>query len=67
MIKISRWMLAVFACVVFSSASFAGGPFGIIHVGKWQGAAYTTDKGAFSFCVATAKFPNGAGHSFREC
>ncbi len=54
-------LLAAFAWITFSAASFAGGPFGIIHVGKWQGAAYTTDKGAFSFCVATAKFPNGAG------
>ena len=57
---VSRVLLAALACVAFSATSFAGGPFGIIHVGKWQGAAYTTDKGAFSFCVATAKFPNGA-------
>jgi S1-C subfamily serine protease len=61
MTKVSRVLMAAFACVAFSATSFAGGPFGIIHVGKWQGAAYTTDKGAFSFCVATAKFPNGAG------
>jgi hypothetical protein len=54
-------LLAACAWITFSAASFAGGPFGIIHVGKWQGAAYTTDKGAFSFCVATAKFSNGAG------
>ncbi|HTE76220.1 MAG TPA: S1C family serine protease [Xanthobacteraceae bacterium] len=38
---------------------FAGGPFGIIDVGRWQGAAYTNDKGAFSYCIAAAKFPNG--------
>jgi S1-C subfamily serine protease len=56
-----RVLLSAFVSVAFSATSFAGGPFGIIHVGKWQGAAYTTDKGAFSFCVATAKFPNGAG------
>jgi S1-C subfamily serine protease len=54
-------LLAAFACAVFSAPSLAGGPFGVIHVGKWQGAAYTSDKGAFSFCLATAKFPNGAG------
>lgn len=53
-------LLVALACIAFSAPSFAGGPFGIIHVGKWQGAAYTTDKGSFSFCVATAKFPNGA-------
>jgi hypothetical protein len=58
---VSRVLLAAFACAAFSATSLAGGPFGIIHVGKWQGAAYTTDKGAFSFCVATAKFPNSAG------
>jgi hypothetical protein len=52
-------VLAAFACVAFSETSFAGGPFGIIHVGKWQGAAYTTDKGAFSHCNAAAKFDNG--------
>lgn len=61
MTKVSRVLLTVFGCIAFSATSFAGGPFGIIRVGKWQGAAYTTDKGAFSFCVATAKFPNGAG------
>lgn len=61
MIKASRALLTAFAWVAFGATSFAGGPFGVIHVGKWQGAAYTTDKGAFSFCVATAKFPNGAG------
>jgi hypothetical protein len=57
---VSRVLLAALACAAFTATSFAGGPFGIIRVGKWQGAAYTTDKGAFSFCVATAKFPNGA-------
>ncbi len=47
------------ACIAFSATSFAGGPFGIIHVGKWQGAAYTTDKGAFSHCTAAATFDDG--------
>ncbi|HET8920279.1 MAG TPA: trypsin-like peptidase domain-containing protein [Xanthobacteraceae bacterium] len=59
MTKASRVLLAVFACSAFSATGFAGGPFGIIHVGKWQGAAYTTDKGAFSHCSAVAKFDNG--------
>ena len=59
MTKVSRVLLAAFACVAFSATSFAGGPFGIIHVGKWQGAAYTTNKGAFSHCTAVAKFDNG--------
>ena len=59
MTKVSRVLLASLACVAFSAMSFAGGPFGIIHVGKWQGAAYTIDKGAFSHCNAAAKFDNG--------
>jgi S1-C subfamily serine protease len=52
-------LLAAFACVGFGATSFAGGPFGVIHVGKWQGSAYTTDKGAFSHCTAAAKFDSG--------
>lgn len=61
MTKVKRVLLAAFACVVLSATSFAGGPFGTIHVGKWQGAAYTTDKGAFSHCTAAAKFDSGLG------
>jgi S1-C subfamily serine protease len=59
MTKVARALLTVFACIAFSEVSFAGGPFGVIHVGKWQGAAYTTDKGAFSHCSAVAKFDKG--------
>jgi S1-C subfamily serine protease len=57
--KGSRVFLAASLCAAFSATSFAGGPFGIIRVGKWQGAAYTTDKGAFSHCTAAAKFDKG--------
>jgi S1-C subfamily serine protease len=56
---VSRVLSAAIACAAFSATSFAGGPFGIIRVGKWQGAAYTTDKGAFSHCTAAAKFDKG--------
>jgi S1-C subfamily serine protease len=59
MTNASRVLLTAFGCVAFSATTFAGGPFGIIHVGKWQGAAYTTDKGAFSHCTAVAKFDKG--------
>ena len=55
MTKMLRMLLAIFGCVACNSTVFAGGPFGIIRVGKWQGAAYTTDKGAFSHCTAAAK------------
>src|SRR5690242_17546677 len=57
--KVWGALLAAFACAASSTSSFAGGPFGVIHVGKWQGAAYTTDKGAFSHCTAAAKFDKG--------
>ncbi|MFZ0988390.1 MAG: hypothetical protein WAN27_11730, partial [Xanthobacteraceae bacterium] len=59
MTNVSRVLLVGFACFAFSATSFAGGPFGVIHVGKWQSAAYTTDKGAFSHCTAIAKFDSG--------
>src|ERR1700687_936686 len=58
MTKTLRVLLAIFGCVACSITTFAGGPFGIIDVGRWQGAAYTNDKGAFSYCIAAAKFPN---------
>ena len=61
MTKVSRVLLASLACVAFSAMSFAGGPFGIIHIGRWDGAAYTTDKGDFSYCIAAAKFSNVGG------
>ena len=54
-----RVSVAALVCVAFSATSFAGGPFGIIRVGKWEGAACTTDKGAFSHCTAAAIFDNG--------
>jgi len=59
MTKTLRLLFATLGCAVFSAGSFAGGPFGIVDVGRWQGAAYTNDKGAFSYCIAAAKFPNG--------
>jgi hypothetical protein len=41
-------------------SAFAAGPFGTIHVGNWQGGAYTNDTtGAFSHCAASANFLNG--------
>jgi hypothetical protein len=59
MTGILRGLLAIFGCVASSVTTFAGGPFGIIHVGRWQGAAYTNDKGAFSHCTAVAIFDKG--------
>ena len=59
MTNVLRVSVAALVCVAFSATSFAGGPFGVIRVGKWQGAAYTTDKGAFSHCSAEARFDKG--------
>lgn len=51
------------ACVVnalVAWASFAGGPFGSIHVGEWRGGVYTDDQtGGFTFCAASTNHPNG--------
>jgi len=56
------WRLLV-ACVVntlVASASFAGWPFGSIHVGEWRGGVYTNDNtGKFTFCAATTNYASG--------
>ena len=45
---------------LLSSSAFAAGPFGTIHVGNWQGGAYTNDTtGAFSHCAGGSNFANG--------
>jgi S1-C subfamily serine protease len=55
-----RIAIGLLGCLAFSSAGFAAGPFGTIHVGNWQGGAYTDDTtGAFSHCYAGASFANG--------
>jgi hypothetical protein len=57
MMGMLRVLFAMLGCIVFSAGSFAGGPFGIISVGRWQGAAYTNEKGVFSHCIATGICP----------
>lgn len=38
----------------------AAGPLGTIHVGNWNGGAYTNDStGAFSHCAASTPYANG--------
>src|SRR5262245_47282860 len=59
MTNILRGLIAGLACVACGVTAYAGGPFGIIRVGLWQGAAYTNDKGTFSHCTAAAKFDKG--------
>jgi hypothetical protein len=44
----------------FVTNAFAAGPFGNIHVGNWNGGAYTDDKtGAFSHCSAATAYASG--------
>lgn len=49
----------LFQTAVVSVAS-AAGPFGTIHVGAWNGGAYTDDNtGAFSHCAAGSEYASG--------
>jgi len=42
------------------SAAHAAGPFGTIHVGAWNGGAYTDDNtGNFSHCAAGSEYASG--------
>jgi hypothetical protein len=59
MTNILRGLIAGLACVAFGVTAYAGGPFGIICVGAWQGAVYTNDKGAFSDCTTVGKLEKG--------
>jgi S1-C subfamily serine protease len=53
-------LISAIASTLLSSNAFAAGPFGTIHVGFWQGGAYTNDTtGAFSHCAAGGNFVNG--------
>lgn len=49
------------ACfVLFATSLHAGGPYGSITVGNWQGGAYTNDKnGAFTHCAAGTTYQSG--------
>ena len=51
------------ACLVnlaILSAACAAGPFGSIHVGAWNGGAFTDDNtGAFSHCGASTNYASG--------
>lgn len=53
----------VIACLfqaVIVSIAHAAGPFGTIHVGAWNGGAYTDDNtGAFSHCAAGSEYASG--------
>jgi hypothetical protein len=51
---------ALLSIVLSIAAAEARGPYGSIHVGNWQGGAYTNDQtGAFSHCAAGASYDSG--------
>jgi S1-C subfamily serine protease len=57
-----RVISAVLAlCALLSGkSSFAAGPFGNIHVGNWNGGAYTNDSdGTFSHCAGVTIYGSG--------
>jgi len=46
--------------VLWVSGALAAGPFGSIHVGNWNGGAYTNDtSGAFTHCAAGTAYASG--------
>jgi S1-C subfamily serine protease len=67
MARWARLFTSAITIALLSSSAFAAGPFGTIHVGSWQGGAYTNDTtGAFSHCVAGANYANGLSLSIGQ-
>ena len=57
--RVTAVVVAVSAFLSCTS-SFAAGPFGTIHVGNWNGGAYTDDNnGAFTHCAAGSGYASG--------
>jgi S1-C subfamily serine protease len=55
----SLFVACLFQAAVVSVAN-AAGPFGSIHVGAWNGGAYTDNNtGAFSHCAAGSEYASG--------
>jgi S1-C subfamily serine protease len=54
------FVIACFFQAAIVSIAHAAGPFGTIHVGAWNGGAYTDDNtGAFSHCAAGSEYASG--------
>ena len=54
------FVVASAATIAEISVAAARGPYGSIHVGNWNGGAYTNDaSGEFSGCTAGATYHNG--------
>jgi S1-C subfamily serine protease len=55
-----RFAVSIAAALLCASPSFAAGPYGSIHVGLWNGGAYTNDTtGEFSHCAAGTSYNSG--------
>jgi hypothetical protein len=53
------WVGVLISTITIMSAH-ARGPYGSIHVGNWNGGAYTNDStGAFNACIAAASYTSG--------
>ncbi|MBR0698723.1 trypsin-like peptidase domain-containing protein [Bradyrhizobium diazoefficiens] len=53
-------IVAFVSQAIIAGPAHAAGPFGTIHVGNWNGGAYTNDStGAFSHCAASTPYANG--------
>ena len=60
MLRPTGALLASLYVAVLASPALAAGPFGSIHVGNWNGGAYTNDQtGAFSHCSAATGYASG--------
>src|SRR5579864_8505840 len=53
-------MVSALAGALWASAALAAGPYGSIHIGAWNGGAFTDDNtGAFSHCAAQSGYASG--------
>jgi S1-C subfamily serine protease len=60
LVKRKALFLAFLVQIAITAVADAAGPYGNIHIGNWQGGAFTDDStGAFSHCAATATYGNG--------
>ena len=57
---LKTFVIAFVSQAMLAGLAQAAGPFGTIHVGNWNGGAYTNDStGAFSHCAASTPYANG--------
>jgi hypothetical protein len=60
MFRFAISIVSALAGLLAALTALAAGPFGSIHVGNWNGGAYTDDRtGAFSHCAAATSYNSG--------